>query len=606
LSALPERICGGAVKLQQDCRFPLMVNFIDLPSHFYSHHVDFLAVSSSGFKFWFAPFSQVVLSASICTRQGKALVSRQFVEMNRLRVEGLLAAFPKLAGHTSKQHTYVETDSVRYVYQPLENQIYLLLITTKTSNIVEDLGTLRLLAKVVPDVAGGLQEQAINDNAFELIFAFDEVLTTGGYKEEVTLTNIRTNLLMDSHEEKIAMALKQSKEDQARSQMLDQAKKIKERQMQQMRQNFVQGGGGAVAGGMEGFGGGGQQQGTSFMDGFDSSFQQQEQQQQQEYQPSGFDPSRFGNAAMEVPSKPAVIAKGGMKLGGMGGQKKDKIMAAMAAEDNLLPLGGGKLGGGAGDAFGLMGPPVQAPVAAPSTPLTVVLEEKITAQMNREGGVESCDVKGTLTLTANTDAGTLAVVSVSKAQIPAAFNVATHPKVDKKTYEKEGKLVLKGGKGFPVNRPVGILRWSYNGDDAAPLSINCWPEDEGNGTINVNIEMELTRNDVVLQDVNILLPLGTSDPPVIESIDGVYKHDARSGMMCWHFDQVDANNNSTASLEFRIGGGDPEAFFPVQVGFRSETLLCPIEIASINNSSNGTVIPNQMSRIFAPDVYQIV
>merc|ERR1719329_1299012 len=98
----------------------------------------------------------VVLSTSICTRQGKALVSRQFIEMNRLRIEGLLAAFPKLLDSGNKQHTFVETDSVRYIYQPLEGNMFLLLITTKGSNIVEDLGTLRLLAKMVPDVAGGL------------------------------------------------------------------------------------------------------------------------------------------------------------------------------------------------------------------------------------------------------------------------------------------------------------------------------------------------------------------------------------------------------------------------------------------------------------------
>jgi len=51
--------------------------------------------------------------------------------MTKARIEGLLAAFPKLMT-AGKQHTYVETDSVRYVYQPMEklhaekllNQLY--------------------------------------------------------------------------------------------------------------------------------------------------------------------------------------------------------------------------------------------------------------------------------------------------------------------------------------------------------------------------------------------------------------------------------------------------------------------------------------------------
>ena len=520
--------------------------------------------------------------------------------MNRLRVEGLLAAFPKLIGH-AKQHTYVETDAVRYVYQPLENNLYLLLITTKASNIVEDLGTLRLLAKVVPDVAGGFQEHAINENAFELIFAFDEVLTAGGYKEDVSLSAIRTNLLMDSHEEKIANALQKSKQDAAKVEMQKKAKTLQEEKMANLRQSFVTGQPTSVpTGRMEGFGGGGAPSQQGAIGGFMDQFQQsnQQNQQQQNNVPEEYNPY----AALQQPKAaaavaPKVLAKSGMKLGGMGGGKKNSLISAMAAEDNLFG------GASPGADFGF-GAPVAPPAAAPSTPLTLSLEEKITVSMNREGAVESCEVKGIMNLTANTDAGAAAVIAVNKAQLPPSFNYATHPKVDKKGYEQQGILSLKGGKGFPVGRGVGILRWSHSSEDGAPISINCWPEDEGNGRIMVNIEMELLRDDLVLHDVNILIPLGTQQPPAIESIDGQMKHDPAAGMMCWHFDVVDASV-SNGSLEFSVEGTNPDVFFPIQIAFRSETLLCPIVVTGVTNSSSGAPIPNEMTKTFSAERYQV-
>ena len=68
----------------------------------------------------------VVLSAAVCTKQGKTLLARQFINMPRTRIEGLLAAFGKLvADSTDRQHTYIETDSVRYVFQSMET-LYLL------------------------------------------------------------------------------------------------------------------------------------------------------------------------------------------------------------------------------------------------------------------------------------------------------------------------------------------------------------------------------------------------------------------------------------------------------------------------------------------------
>lgn len=58
---------------------------------------------------------------------------------------------------------------------PPPQTLYLLLVTNKGSNILEDLETLRLLAKVVPEYVPSMDEEGVSTAAFELLFAFDEV-----------------------------------------------------------------------------------------------------------------------------------------------------------------------------------------------------------------------------------------------------------------------------------------------------------------------------------------------------------------------------------------------------------------------------------------------
>ncbi|XP_062589945.1 coatomer subunit delta-like, partial [Saccostrea cucullata] len=165
----------------------------------------------------------VLLAAAVCNKSGKAIISRQFVEMTRSRIEGLLAAFPKLMS-SGKQHTFVETESVRYVYQPLE-KLYMLLITTKASNILEDLETLRLFARVIPEYCKNFDEQDIVDQAFPLIFAFDEIVALG-YRESVNLAQIRTFTEMESHEEAVFKSVRETQEKEAKIQMQKKAKEL--------------------------------------------------------------------------------------------------------------------------------------------------------------------------------------------------------------------------------------------------------------------------------------------------------------------------------------------------------------------------------------------
>lgn len=55
-----------------------------------------------------------------------------------------------------------------------------------------------------------MEENEVVDNAFNLIFAFDEIVALG-YRESVNLAQIRTFVEMDSHEEKIYQAVRKVK-----------------------------------------------------------------------------------------------------------------------------------------------------------------------------------------------------------------------------------------------------------------------------------------------------------------------------------------------------------------------------------------------------------
>ena len=154
----------------------------------------------------------VVLSAAILSKS-QTLLARQFVDFPKARIEGLFSAFTKLVDSERKDSTYLETDSVRYVFQHMEN-LYLVLVTSKQSNILEDMDTLKLIYKILQDLQVH-DEKSVTDKAFDIVFAVDEVVSFG-YRESVTASQVKTYTEMDSHEERLHRMIEKSKEQEAK------------------------------------------------------------------------------------------------------------------------------------------------------------------------------------------------------------------------------------------------------------------------------------------------------------------------------------------------------------------------------------------------------
>lgn len=520
----------------------------------------------------------VLLASSICTRNGKVLLSRQFVEMSKARIEGLLAAFPKLMSPGVKQHTFVETESVRYVYQPME-KIYMLLITTKTSNILEDLETLRLFARVIPEYSRSMEEADIIENAFQIIFAFDEIVALG-YRESVNLAQIRTFVEMDSHEEKVYQAVRQTQEREAKTKMREKAKELQRAKMESQKRGGIKGG--PSIGSSSGYGGSG---------GFASV-------------PTVGDtlstpaepPKPTFNSSIRKP-----ISNKAMKLGGKSKDVEGFVDQLMQEGEHVASLDSSR-----------KQPGVTSTVAAQpqikNESVHIRLEEKLNLTAGRDGGLESMELTGMLMLRIS-DENFGKVKLQLQTPSKSAIQIQPHPNIDKELLKARSQIAMKNpAKPFPTNTDVGVLKWRFQttDDSQIPLSINCWPSENGQGGCDVNIEYELEQSvhHLELEDVVITIPIphGVNAPVVAEN-DGEYTFDKRNGLQ-WRLPVIDATNK-TGSMEFSCGG-NPDDFFPVNVSFFSKKTYSQMQLLDCMDVINDTPMKHSAEVTFYPEKYSIV
>ena len=139
------------------------------------------------------------LAVVICNKNARIIFARQFFNISRMNLEEYIVQFSR-GVDSCKEITHFESDKVRYIFIPIDS-LYLILITSKNSNIIEDTEILKLIYRLIQDICGSIDSESIVENAFEIMLGIDDIVSLG-YRNSVNLAQIKQYLQMESIEEK--------------------------------------------------------------------------------------------------------------------------------------------------------------------------------------------------------------------------------------------------------------------------------------------------------------------------------------------------------------------------------------------------------------------
>ena len=163
------------------------------------------------------------LSVVICNKSARIVFARQFFNISRMDLEEYIVQFSR-GVDSCKEITHFESDKVRYIFIPIES-LYLILITTKNSNIIEDTEILKLIYRLIQDLCNQINSDSIVKNAFEIMLGIDDIVTLG-YRNSVTLGQIKQYLQMESIEEQEFKRKKREQEEKEKKELAEKGKEF--------------------------------------------------------------------------------------------------------------------------------------------------------------------------------------------------------------------------------------------------------------------------------------------------------------------------------------------------------------------------------------------
>ncbi|AAS53645.1 AFR274Cp [Eremothecium gossypii ATCC 10895] len=488
----------------------------------------------------------VVLAVSITTRSGKPLVSRQFKDISRDRIMELLSNFQGLVANSSRQHTFVEEEHVRYVYKPFDDY-YIILITNRQSNIIQDMDTLNLFSQTVNSHLKGFSEDEILDNAFDILGSFDEIISLG-CKENLSLSQINTFLSMESHEEKLQEIIERNKEFEAAEERKRRAREISQRERERKL--------GIDPYAATEFRGSSDQ---NMSQAYSSYYSNASPAAQQSYKHLQQQQSHTIEEAI-VPSQAyAGTSRGaGMKLGGKKGVHAPDLSSRSAGPQRVANM--------------------LQPVEEKRTNegILVSVKETVNAEIARDGTISTSELKGVLELRIKKpELSHVRLILDSAVDVKdRSFQFKTHPNIDKALFMSSKVIGLKDPeKSFPSNdQSLGVLRWRKVGsaDDPSliPLQVSTWVS-PADGAFDITVEFEINEAyNQEIKDLRFVLPLYTTDVVIKDDSNDVNAE----------IETIDEEHGIVVKVQSLVPGvsgvfcvsvetSDEEALFPMSVVF---------------------------------------
>ena len=484
----------------------------------------------------------MIQSVAIITKTGKIIVAKQNVPVTRTKVEGLYATFIRMA--TTTQHSSFEAESVRFVYRLIED-VYIVLITTLSSNIIEDTEIMNAIIACIQQKMT-ITSKAVTQGMYEIAFILEEFLQWG-FCEKLSVQNVRTNLAMKSRDEELYLhQLEMKKQEAARiakqkAEEIKEEKELKEKleMMQRMQSN--------------------------------SLFHEQKKGVNMDYTPFQDIPEQKPEQPKPQPKKTAKKTTKQATKGLQLGKKKqaETLIEEIKKEEQIEeePVVQKEQKQTQQKQQGTKAAPKEKKLMLSKCIVKLVEESHIVS--NFENSTASITLNGSLSIAVcegcNPELHLSPVGIAAKAQM--------NPAIDPKAFALR-IVKVKEGKKFAVNNPATYVKWNYKSDDVElPITFTCWPAESENG-LTLSLSYECAQE---LKDVVVSIPkLGSV---MISNLEGGEIEEGEK--IEWVIGNVEEGASGSLELEMEGESLDVSLLFPMNVGYLVEKTMTGNDVEKV-------------------------